>query len=559
MPLIELIETNLEKKNHTPIWRFPEEKNEFPISELYDRAIEYAHTFTALGVEAGDTVGFMLNNCSDFVPFLIGLWKINAMAVPLRPHAGSDFDIHAYLNRIEKSCQFKLIIFNDDANEDLINSWTGLSGRQGYRRSEFIGIHPVTIKTDFPSILPSDIAVIQYSSGSTGDPKGVIVTHEMVMNQVRQIDFERRVAGQDKEIESTGSWLPFNHDMGLFIGILHPLFAWSNNILASPRYYMYKPKRWFELQSQYQVEWNFTTNMAMANSLRSLAQLAPGAIDLSLFYLYLSAEKVSPTILRKCYEVLKEFNMPEDHFKVGYGMAENTLGAASTKQGKINTVHVCIDENSNTVQKTDGHDNNAVEVVSIGSPHINTTMTVRDEAGNILPEMTLGEICIQGHCVFPGYHRDEEVSKKALVEGMFKTRDLGFYCNGDLYFYSRKDAMLVVGGRNIAPEDIEDCAEGMEGFSVGGTALIEVEQKSVGTNKLVLLVEMEDKRHRLDLTSERHRIQSEIYQKKGILISTIVFCGKNTIVKTTSGKKRRKAIKETFEKEQKALCGNDSL
>lgn len=545
MVLLESIEKNLASNRKMPIWRFPEEKKELPLSELYRQAIKYTRTFAALGVRSGDRVGFMLNNCSDYVAFMLAIWKIGAVAVPLRPQAGLQFDIHAYLSKIELNCRFALIIFNDDASDDLMTAWTALSGKQGRRRAEFVAKELRSAQFHAFDPKPEDMAVIQYSSGSTGEPKGVIVTHGILMEQVRQIDTEYRIGCNEAGIASSGSWLPFNHDMGLFIGILYPLFSWCDNILASPRYYMFKPKRWFTLQAEYRVELNFTTNLAMANSIRSLSQLDPGTLDLSRFYLYLAAEKVSPVILKKLYDILKVFHMPEDHFKVGYGMSENALGITSTKRGSIKTACIRVGEDS-SVCTANREEVDALDVVSVGGPHIGTTITVRDDAGRVLPEMMLGEICIAGPCVTPGYYRNREATDAAFVNGMFKTRDLGFFLNEELYFYSRKDDMLVIGGRNISPEDIEDCAEELEHIASGGTVLIDTENATSGKNALALLVEVDHGHGTMDLVDRQRMIQAEIFRKKGVLIHKVDFCGKNSIEKTTSGKKRRKAIRERY-------------
>jgi len=259
--------------------------------------------------------------------------------------------------------------------------------------------------------------VLQYSSGSTARPKGVIVTHAMIRDQLAQIDAEfRDGCGGGSSIRSSGSWLPFHHDMGLFIGLLHPLFARADNILASPLFYMRDPRRWFRLQAEHQVQWNFTTNLAMANSVASLLRLEPASIDLSGFYLYLAAEKVSATVLDRTCDALSRFNMPREHVRVGYGMAENALAVCSTKNGPVQWVRVQVLDD-NALRLADAGDPESLDIVSIGKAHVNTTVTIRDEAGNPLPDFSIGEICVEGPCVTPGYYNDPAKTAQQIVGG----------------------------------------------------------------------------------------------------------------------------------------------
>src|SRR5262249_26162650 len=152
----------------------------------------------------------------------------------------------------------------------------------------------------------------------------------------------------------------------------------ADNILAPPLFYMRDPRRWFRLQAEHRVTWNFTTNLAMANSVAALLRLEPGAIDLSRLRVYLAAEKVSPVVLRQSREALSQLGMPEDHVRDGYGMAENTLAVTSTKDGPVRTARVCpVGESGLRFAELGEPD--SVEIVSIGRAHVDTTVTIRDD------------------------------------------------------------------------------------------------------------------------------------------------------------------------------------
>jgi acyl-CoA synthetase (AMP-forming)/AMP-acid ligase II len=373
----------------------------------------------------------------------------------------------------------------------------------------------------------------------------------MVLSQLSQLERGYRRDCNAAGISSSGSWLPFHHDMGLFIGLLFPLFTRCANVLASPRFYMHKPKRWFALQAGLSVEWNFSTNLAMASSLVSLGQLAPGSLDLSRFFLYLCAEKVSPLVLRRSREALGRLGMPADHLRVGYGLAENTLGAASTR-GYPDTAFAAVD-GENRVHLSGAPSDGAVEIASVGRPHLDTTITVRDDQGRVLPELTLGELCIEGPCVTPGYYRDAQATSRAVAGGVLHTRDLGFRRGEDLFFFARKDDLLVVGGRNIAPDDVEDYVESIAGVEPGSAVLIDVPDGVTGKTDLVLLVGVGAGVSDEETARRGLEIRSRVLAQRGVLLNRVAFAARNALEKTSSGKKRRRVIRERFMRHELAL------
>jgi fatty-acyl-CoA synthase len=545
-PLLpELLDSAAGGDSRTPVWRFPKQQVELTLNDIVRLGDDYARALSALGVRPGSRVGFVLENGPEYPSLLLAVWRLGAVAVPLRSAGGHRFDMAGFLRDIDADCEFAVLVFEDDFDGSVIDSWASSSGRTGVQKGQLTTLAQEAPHVTFPPLCANDLAILQYSSGSTARPKGVIVTHAMVRDQVEQLDAEYRYACGGEGLRSSGSWLPFHHDMGLFIGILLPLFARADNVLASPLFYMRDPKRWFRLQATHRVDWNFTTNLAMANSLHSLRLIDPASIDLSHFHLYLAAEKVSSVVLQKTTAALVRLGLPRDNLRVGYGMAENALGVASTKDGPIRCVRVRTVGEAG-LRFADLGDPEALEVVSVGRPHKNTVISIRDDAGVELPDFTIGEICVEGPCLTPGYYKDPEKTARHLVAGRLHTQDLGFRLDGELYFVARKDDVLVVGGRNIAPDDIEDCVEAMDQVPAGGAVLIDVSVAATGKTELVLLVEIAGRLSESEATLRRTSLQSHVLNQCGLLIHHVVFAKKNTLEKTSSGKKRRKLIRERF-------------
>ena len=537
MDILSIMNGNLMVRD--PLWRYPEEKREFRLSEIAALARNFAAGLAQSGVAKGDRVGILLENGSGYMPSLLAIWSLSAVAVPLplRPTSGSFFEIVPYLQSIHRACGLRALIVEDLEAGGPIAEWSRDADVAVLElpRLESAPEGPAP-EIRSPGFQPWETALIQYSSGSTGNPKGVVVTHGMMLAQLEQLNTEMSANCRGTQVRSSSSWLPFSHDMGLFIGLLNPLYTGADNLLGSPRFYMMKPGRWFSLMAEHKVDLNFSTDSAMQAGLRAMKK--PPAMDLSGLYICMGAEKVHASTLRECYRVLGPSGMTEANFRIGYGMAENTLGATSTKGERIEINRFLIDGEGRVTLSDEGS-----EIVSIGRPVSGTRITIAGADGRPLPEMRVGQILVEGPCVMRGYYNNPEATRRALDGARLRTGDLGFFHQGELYFHSRLDDLVIIGGQNIVPDDVEAKVEELDFVKPTCTALVGLERD--GGTELVLLVEVEgaasrdEDRIRLE---QRRMIQRKAFEACGVLVSNIVFCGPGTVEKTSSGKKRRKAI-----------------
>lgn len=534
--LIDFVKENKVSKGRN--WIFPEENLSLSLHNLWDQSTAILKVMRDHGLQAQDRVGILLENCSTYIPILLAIWRCNAVAVPLRPKQGKYINFEDYLQYVDTDCRFKIIILHDLIEDSSLDQMRSSTSANVLRVTDILKPSNNEKEIQEQEITPNDIAIIQYSSGSTGQPKGVIVTHRMVVTQAEQIRTAfRKSSIDDSEINSVASWLPFNHDMGLFIGIVTPLYLGTNNILSSPKFYMVKPKRWFSIMHEHSCNLHFTTNTAMQSSLLSLKRLADSNLDLSQLYVYLGAEKVSAELLDKIIETTKPLRMSAKNFKVGYGMAENTLGAASTPSTGIRTA--CFKRlEGRRFAIADETEKDALKLVSVGVSHDDTIITIRDDDRQELKELHLGEITIEGPCIMPGYYQNERATQKALIGGAFYSRDLGFYFKGELFYFSRKDDLIIVGGRNIVPDDVETLVEQLP--FTRRSALFPITSKKGST--LVLLVEYKKNMNVLSTEDDRSLLRKILMEKLDLLVQKILFCEKDTIELTSSGKKRRKVI-----------------
>jgi len=544
-------------------WYFPAESCSFKLSALRDQSLKLASVLHTNGLKKGDRVALMMANSSSYVITLLAIWHLNAIAVPLRPKGNRQTHYADYVQHCNNVCDFSLMLFDDAVTHEAFQH-PALSQQQ-YADVNILmeaTIHAPEFFAETP-ISGEDIAILQFSSGSTGAPKGVIVTHKMMMAQLQNIHYNHIGSRRGRPIESLASWMPFNHDMGLFIGVLAPVYTGSQNMVAPPAFYMRNPPRWFSLMSQRHVDMNFNTNSVLASTLKTLKRLyKQDDIDLSELHLYIGAEKVSPIIVRRCYEYLTPLGFKRENLHIGYGMAENTLGAACTKTETITlTTFTFVNPNClapveiSSEPGTQHIGKNTIELVAIGEMDWQHHITIQDKAGKILPELMLGEISIASPCVTPGYYHNPEKTREKLADGRLLTGDIGFMYNHELYFYARQDDMINQAGRNIIPDDVEMAVEELPFIRASACALIGADNSQTGCTDLILLTEVNERSTENELTEYRQAIQNTAYKACDIILTRIVLCQRGTIEKTSSGKKRRAVIRKRFMNNQVTLVG----
>lgn len=501
-------------------WLFPVEKRTLSTAEILARASGVAALLHGANVGPGARVALSMENHSAFVAATLAVWRLGATIVPLRPIRAADF-----LQRIHAKSPLSALIYDGACDAEAV---------KGFAAPLFEAAKLADLaEADAPgaTLDPDAPALIQYSSGSTGAPKGVIVTHRMLVEQVDEIagGFER---GTGAPLRSLATWMPLYHDGGFFTGMMIPLLTGARNALATPRYYVANPARWFRLAAERQVDMVLSTNAAMVLGLRHLNKQPAGSIDLRRTHLFLSAEKVSPDVLRRTTAWLQTCGAGPDHVHVPFGMAENTLSATCDYKDAPKTGSFRIDDAGVVTPDARG-----IELVSCGPAYPGVSVGVCDEQDQPLPELRLGEITIAGPCVMPGYINDPEATAHTLRGGRLHTSDLAFMFEKELWYVSRKDDHIVVDGRNIVPDDVEHAAESLDFMRPGTTALVALERND--TRELHLLVEAAapDAEH-------RRQIRDHILATLDILVEHIDFCARGAVEKTSSGKKRRKIIRQ---------------
>jgi acyl-CoA synthetase (AMP-forming)/AMP-acid ligase II len=404
-------------------------------------------------------------------------------------------------------------------------------------------------------------AYLQYTSGSTRQPAGVMVTHQNVMANLGQLisdTFENH--GKIAPPQTTVvSWLPFYHDLGLICGIAFPIAAGLHTVLMSPAAFLEKPARWMQEVARNTQTYTGAPNFAYELAARRTTDEDMAGLDLADVHTFaFGAERVHAATIRRFTSRFARFNLRDTALRPGYGLAEATVYATSNPPGRPLTIARFDYEQLSASQATPCADEGGVELVSCGVPRAATVRIVDPETRVENPAGTVGEVWVHGDNVADGYWRDPQASELTFggklvdpspgtpQEPWLRTGDLGFFSDGELFIIGRIKDLLIVYGRNHSPDDIEATIQEITG---GRCAAIAVPDHH--TEKLVVIVECKKREDSHEDAMERLAVvkrdsTSAISNSHGITVADLVLVNPGAIPITTSGKVRRAACVEQY-------------
>src|SRR6266498_1757110 len=301
---------------------------------------------------------------------------------------------------------------------------------------------------------PQDIVLLQHSSGTTGLQKGVALSHQAVFNQLDSYGKSLSIIENDVIV----SWLPLYHDMGLIAGFLMPILSGIPLVLMSPFDWVRAPYKLFQSISKYRGTLTWLPNFAYNFCAQKIRDRYIEGVDLSTLRAVINcSEPVRWESHLAFHERFKGYGLKFEALQTSYAMAENVFGVTQSKLGSVPIVEE-IDREAFMVERIakspfDGR--SSMKMMSSGQPLENTKVRVVDEAGNEVPERVIGELALQSDCMLTGYFNRPDLTEKAFRDGWYLTGDYGYISNGEVFVSGRKKDMIIVGGKNIYPQDLE--------------------------------------------------------------------------------------------------------
>jgi len=386
-----------------------------------------------------------------------------------------------------------------------------------------------------------DIAFLQLTSGSTGSPRAVMITHEGALhNAVASSIAIGTPQGRPAHewADAMVSWLPMYHDMGLIGCLMLPVATGISSFLMRPPTFLARPALWLSELGRRGSTFVPAPNFGYQLCVERIKTERMEGLDLSGWKAALTgAEMVRPETTDAFIEKFSGFGFSGHAFMPCYGLAEATLAVTFDQRGEgVRTL---------PVPEGAGEGFSLTKVVSNGVPIADTEIEIRSPSGQALAENRIGEVCIHGPGVFKGYANDEEATRNSLKDGWFQTGDLGFLHEKELYITGRKKEILIVHGHNMMPDEIERIADGVSGG--GGlcrSAAFSVARGHEG-EEAVLVVEISD-RDPAKLRDMEQEIRSRIGRHLGLPLADVLFVRRGSIPRTTSGKMKRNEIRRHY-------------
>jgi 1-acyl-sn-glycerol-3-phosphate acyltransferase len=392
----------------------------------------------------------------------------------------------------------------------------------------------------------SDPAFIQYTSGSTGSPKGVLLTHANLLANMRAIG--RGVEARPTDVGV--SWLPLYHDMGLIGSWLFCLHQGLPIAIFSPLAFLARPERWLWTIHERRATLSPAPNFAYELCVRKIPDAALEGLDLSSWRCALNgAEPVSPATLDRFCRRFARYGFRREALMPVYGLAESSVALCVPPVGrgpKLDAVRREAFERDGRAAPAGAADGPALTFVSVGKALPEHEVRVVDDAGADLPERTVGRLVFRGPSTTAGYFRKPEATAAiTLPGGWLDSGDLAYQAEGELYVTGRRKDLIIKAGRNLVPQEIEEVASSVPGIRKGCVVAFGVSQEATGTESLIVVAETRETR-----PVEKERLVSAVVEKVAAAVDlppdVVHLVAPGSVPKTSSGKIRRAATREAY-------------
>lgn len=407
---------------------------------------------------------------------------------------------------------------------------------------ELFGLAPATVRP--PSRTADDLAFLQLTSGSTGVPRAVQITHRGILHNAGAIDARigaPRGGPTGDWADGIVSWLPLHHDMGLVGCVFVTMVAGLDLWLLQPTTFLARPQTWLQQLGRRGRVYAHGPNFGYQLCVERLEDKHLEGLDLSGWDSAITgAEMIRPETVAAFTEKFAPYGFRPEAFRPSYGLAEATLAVTSDEAGEGLRTLPLPSEMADAALDAD-----LSEVASVGPPLPGMSVRIVGPGGGSLPDGRIGEVAVRGPSVFTGYWNDPEATAESLVDGELRTGDLGFLQDGQLYLTGRTKDLLIVRGNNLMPHEIEWLAEKVIG---GGGALrsgaFSVSHGAQG-EEAVVVVETQE-RDDVRIEAQKRDVRLEISKGLGLVLADVVFVRRGRIPKTSSGKVQRRELRRMY-------------
>lgn len=517
--------------------------------ELYRLAGTHARLL-ADRVKRGDRVLLLQDNSLDFMVGFMACIFAGAIPVPVPPPDVARLKrTLPRMRSVVADCDAAAVIASlqiRDETQEAFASASDLRDLPWIVIGEADGVTPLE---PLPAS-PDELALLQYTSGSTSSPKGVMVTHANILDNLQRLQTSFRYSAESTSV----TWMPYFHDYGLIDGLLHPLFSMSSCYVLSPVGFIKRPWSWLEAVSRYKATHIHGPNFAYQLLIdRAVDRLAPDADLSSLVVAASAAEPIRRDTAERFIATFARFGFKSTAFAPAYGLAEATLVVSAKENGTpYKTAFLAPDalERRQCVEVDPSHPQ-VRSVISCGVPAGNYSYAIVDpETRNELPDDAVGEFWMANASVAAGYWKKPEETAETFGAftsagrgPMLRTGDLGFMRGGEIYLTGRLKDLLIINGSNHYPQDIEVTVEAASP-DVRETFVAAFPVERDGAERLVVAAELSRRAAETDAVIAA--IREAVSREHGLACDAVLLLPKGSILKTSSGKVQRRGCKAAY-------------
>jgi fatty-acyl-CoA synthase len=391
---------------------------------------------------------------------------------------------------------------------------------------------------------PSEIVLLQHSSGTTGLQKGVALSHQAVFNQLES--YSQAIDLQPDDV--VVSWLPLYHDMGLIAGFIMPILTKNPLIMMSPFDWVRAPYKLMQAISEYRGTLVWLPNFAYNFCAQKIRDRHLEGVDLSSWRAAINCSEPIYAVSHQMFlERFKEYGFRAEALATSYAMAENVF--AVTQGGIQEPVATDVIDKAafqeERIARPAGEGTESLTMVSSGTAIRNTELRILDEERQELPDRHLGEIALRSNCMLTEYYHRPGITAASFHGDWYLTGDLGYRVGDELYVSGRKKDLIIVGGKNIYPQDIESLAGEVQGVHPGRVVAFGVFNEQVGSEEVVVVAESDEgeSEQRKDIANA---IRQSVTKGSDIALRYVEVVDRDWLIKTSSGKIARSANREKY-------------
>ncbi len=515
--------------------------------QLLDRASQVAAGLRGAGLQRNEAVAIMLPTCDDFFYAFLGVTLAGGIAVPIYPPARPD--------KIEEYVRRQTLIL-ENAEVRFLISFEQVRAVAKVMRLRLPSLIDVTTVAALrrlgagapaPGVECADIFFIQYPSGSTGNPKGVVLTHANVLANVQGIGWAVQARPDDVVV----SWLPLYHDMGLIGSWLFSVFYAFPITVMSPLAFLSRPERWLWALSDSCGTLCPAPNFSFELCARKITDEALEGVDLSAWRVAINAgEPVLPDTLERFAKRFAAVGFRAESYVPCYGLAESSVALTFPPINRpplIDTIRREVFRSEGHAAPAESGDPNVLRFVANGRPLPGHEVRIVDDNGNDLPERMQGRLLFRGSSKTEGYYRNPEATNAVTTAGgWMDSGDLGYWAAGEIYVSGLMKDCIIKAGHNIIPQEVEMAAAEVEGVRRGCVAAFGTVDRETGTERLVVVAETRTRNAR-ELERIREAIIKRVDAQAGLPPDRVELVTPQTVTKTSSGKIRRNETRLLYE------------